>query len=108
MKRLVSILAVFAFLGLAAYAKNLSFNLATPTKAGTETLAAGHYDCKIDGDTATLYGPHSKLITLKVKLEESGAKFTQPVLGFHTEDNGGARLVSIGVSGTTQRAVFMQ
>jgi hypothetical protein len=109
MKRLISILAVIAFLGLAAYAKSLDFDLTSTTKVGALTLGAGHYECKVDGNTATINGPHAKHVTLPVKTIEGGeAKVNHPVLGFHKEDNGDQRLVSIGWAGSTAKVVFLQ
>ena len=108
MKRLITTLAVFALLGVAAYAKTLDFNCPAPTKVGNVTLAPGHYQAKIEGTTAAIKGPDGKVVTVKVKMEETGTAKTGWNVSDVKDDNGSKRLVSIDMADTTTRVVFVQ
>ena len=96
------------FLGLAAYAKSLDFTLTTPTQAGSQTLAAGHYQGKITGDTAVFTGPKFKTFTVKLRAEASGEKKPNyDMFDFKLDDKGVNHLVSIVPAGTTSKLVLV-
>jgi len=106
MKRL-ALLAVlaFAFLSL-ANAKGYSVILAHPTKAGSVQLKAGEYSLQINGSSAVFTSKQtSKAISIPVKVENGGTKFSQTVV--ETTNVGGAEVLQdIELGGSSTKVEF--
>ncbi len=80
-------------------AKSYELTLNSPTKVGTQVLAAGDYKVKVEGSSVVFTNESSKAtFTAQAALEAGSAKFERTAV--HTvQDAGEPRIVSIDLKG---------
>jgi len=99
------LLVIAAFSVLVVAAKNYSFSVSDPSKAGTATLKPGEYTVKVDGDQVVVSDKAGNRVDTAAKLETADRKFEHTAIT--TIDGDGAkRIVSIEFGGTKYKLVF--
>jgi hypothetical protein len=95
-------------LSTVAVAAPKSYNVvvSTPMKAGKIALAPGDYKVKVEGTNAVFTDSHTReSITVPVKIENSGAKFTSTALDT-TKQGDTTQIKSIELGGSNTKLEF--
>ena len=99
------LLVIAALSVLIVSAKNYSFSVSDPSKAGTASLKPGEYTVKVDGEQVVVSDKAGNRIETAAKLETADRKFEHTAIAT-TDADGVKRIVSIEFGGTRYKLVF--
>jgi len=106
MRKSLLLVGLLTFSSLVFAAKSYDLTIVAPTKVAGIELAKGSYSLHLEGDKAVFKGPHSKEISVPVKLENGTGKKFEYTSVESSQKGGEDAIKSIHLAGSTTTLEF--